>query len=85
MKIPAVFSSSLLGASLSLALCACANAAPQATNNSAALMSQSSIVFSGTVSQLAATSFADVPKSTQTIVVRVDSIVKKPATASPLK
>ena len=83
MKISAVFSSSLLGASLSLALCACTNAAaPQATNNSAALISQSSIVFSGTVSQLAATSFADVPKSPQTIVVRVDSIVKKPAAVS---
>src|SRR5207253_9612853 len=44
--------------------------------------SQSSIVFSGTVSQLGATSFADVPRSAQTIVVRVDSVLKKPAPVS---
>ena len=71
------------GVSLSLALCTCIYAAaPQAANKTASLMSKSSIVFSGTVSQLAATSFADVPKSAQTIVVRVDSIVKKPAAVS---
>lgn len=72
-----------IGASLWLALCGCTKAAaPQAASNQAALMTKSSIIFSGTVSQLAATSFADVPKSAQTIVVRVDSIVRKPAAVS---
>src|SRR5258708_31254813 len=55
---------------------------PQPQVNQAALLRQSSIVFSGTVSQLGATSFADVPKSPQTIVVRVASILKKPAAVS---
>src|ERR1700732_5040355 len=55
---------------------------PQATNNQAALVKQSSIVFVGTVGQVAATSFAGVPKSAQTIVVRVDSVLKKPAAVS---
>src|SRR3989442_9856535 len=57
-------------------------AAPQATDNQAALVKQSSIVFAGTVSQLGTTSFAGVPKSAQTIVVRVDSVLKKPTTVS---
>ena len=57
-------------------------ALPQATNNQAALVKQSSITFVGTVSQVAATSFAGVPKSPQTIVVRVDSVLKKPAAVS---
>ena len=57
-------------------------ALPQATNNPAALAKQSSITFVGTVSQLAATSLAAVPKSSQTIVVRVDSVLKKPAAVS---
>jgi hypothetical protein len=48
----------------------------------AALVKQSSIVFAGTVSQLGATSFAGVPKSAQTIVVRVDSVLKKPSAVS---
>lgn len=78
MKISSIF----VGASLLLVLCCCANAAvPQATDK-AALTAKSSIIFSGTVSQLAATSFADVPKSEQTIVVKVDSIEKKPAAVS---
>src|SRR2546421_4812598 len=55
---------------------------PQATDNQAALVKQSSIIFAGTVSQVAATSFAGVPKSEQTIVVRVDSVLKKPAAVS---
>ena len=55
---------------------------PQATDNQAALVKQSSIIFAGTVSQVAATSFAGVPKSAQTIVVRVDSVLKKPAAVS---
>lgn len=59
-----------------------AAAQPQATSNQAALAKQSSIVFAGTVSQLGATSFAGVPKSAQTIVVRVDSVLKKPAAVS---
>src|SRR5258707_12880457 len=54
----------------------------QATNNQAALVKQSSIVFVGTVSQVAATSFTGVPKSAQTIVVRVDSVLKKPQAVS---
>jgi hypothetical protein len=58
----------------------CAQA--QAPTNQAALARQSSIVFSGTVSKIAATSFADVPKSAQTLVVRVDSILKKPSAVS---
>ena len=58
----------------------CAQA--QAPTNQAALARQSSIVFSGTVSKIGATSFDDVPKSAQTLVVRVDSILKKPSAVS---
>jgi hypothetical protein len=58
-----------------------AEALPQATDNQA-LVKQASIIFAGTVSQVGATSFAGVPKSAQTIVVRVDSILKKPAAVS---
>jgi hypothetical protein len=58
----------------------CARA--QDSNNQAAVAKQSSIVFSGTVSKVGATSFADVPKSAQTLVVRVDSILKKPSAVS---
>jgi hypothetical protein len=65
-----------------LALSGCANAAAPQAADSAALTRKSSIIFSGTVSQLAATSFPDVPKSAQTIVVKVDSIEKKPAAVS---
>jgi hypothetical protein len=54
----------------------------QGKDAQAALAGQSSIIFVGTVSQLAATSFADVPKSAQTFVVRVDAILKKPAAVS---
>ena len=54
----------------------------QTQNNQAALAKQSSIVFSGTVSQLGATSFAGVPQSPNTIVVRVDSVLKKPPAIS---
>jgi hypothetical protein len=57
-------------------------ALPQATDNKAALVKQSSIIFAGTVSEVAATSFAGVPKSAQTMVVRVDSVLKKPAAVS---
>ena len=59
-----------------------AAALPQAASNQAAPVKQSSIVFAGTVSQLGATSFAGVPKSAQTIVVRVDSVLKKPSAVS---
>src|SRR5260370_11914776 len=54
----------------------------QTQNNQAALAKQSSIVFSGTVSQLGATSFAGIPQSPNTIVVRVDSVLKKPPAIS---
>jgi hypothetical protein len=59
-----------------------APALPQAANSQEALIKQSSIVFAGTVTQLGATSFAGVPKSAQTIVVRVDSVLKKPPAVS---
>jgi len=55
---------------------------PQGQNNQAALVKQSSIIFSGTVSQLGAVSFVGVPQSPQTIVVRVDSVLKKPPAVS---
>jgi hypothetical protein len=55
---------------------------PQGTGSQAALVQQSNIIFAGTVSQLEATSFADVPKSAQTIVVRVESVLKKPRAVS---
>ena len=55
---------------------------PQGQNNQAALVKQSSIIFSGTVSQLGAVSFVGVPQSSQTIVVRVDSVLKKPPAVS---
>jgi len=54
----------------------------QTQNDQAALAKQSSIVFSGTVSRLGATSFAGVPQSPNTIVVRVDSVLKKPPAIS---
>jgi hypothetical protein len=57
-------------------------ALPQAAVNHVALVKQASIIFAGTVSQLGATSFAGVPKSPNTIVVRVDSILKKPTAVS---
>jgi hypothetical protein len=59
-----------------------AAATPQATNSQAAMVKQSSITFVGTVSQVAASSLTSVPKSEQTIVVRVDSVLKKPAAVS---
>jgi hypothetical protein len=59
-----------------------AGALPQTTGNQADLVKQSSIIFAGTVRQVGATSFAGVPKSAQTIVVRVDSVLKKPAAVS---
>src|SRR5690242_19908888 len=77
MKISSVFIATAL-----LAFCGCTNAATPQSTDRAALTTKSSIIFSGTVSQLAATSFADVPKSAQTIVVRVDSVAKKPAAVS---
>src|SRR5205823_7512479 len=82
MKISSFFVG-FIGTTLWVALFGSSGAAlPQQPDKQTALAKQSSIVFSGTVSQLAATSFADVPKSTQTIVVHVDSIVKKPAAVS---
>ena len=79
-------SSLFIGAGFLLASCGCTNAAaPPAQSAQAALMTKSSIIFSGTVSQLEATSFADVPKSAQTIVVLVDSVMKKPAAVAMKK
>ena len=80
---PSSLSVALVGTTLWLALFASPDAAaPQAPDKQTIVAGQSSIVFSGTVSQLAATSFADVPKSAQTIVVRVDSVLKKPSAVS---
>ena len=83
MKTSSKFLKVILGgATLWLALCGCTKAAVPQASDKVALASKSSIIFSGTVSQLAATSFADVPKSAQTIVVKVDSVAKKPAAVS---
>jgi len=83
MKTSSKFLKVILGgATLWLALCGCTKAAVPQASDKVALASKSSIIFSGTVSQLAATSFADVPKSPQTIVVKVDSVAKKPAAVS---
>lgn len=72
-----------LGAILSIGLSGSACAAQaQGPSNQATLAKQSSIVFSGTVSQVGGTSFADVPKSAQTLVVHVDSVLKKPSAVS---
>src|SRR5438128_8248635 len=77
------FSSSFFAGILWTALLAPAVAGlPQGQNSQAALAKQSNIVFSGTVSQLGAVSFAGVPQSPQTIVVRVDSVLKKPPAVS---
>jgi hypothetical protein len=70
-----------LAAMLGLTLLA-PRASPQATNSQAALAKQSNITFVGTVSQVAASALTAVPKSSQTIVVRVDSVLKKPAAVS---
>src|SRR6267378_2611853 len=75
-------SSSLVAGILWTALLAPSAAFPQGQNNQAALAKQSSIIFSGTVSQLGAVSFSGVPPSPQTIVVHVDSVLKKPPAVS---
>ncbi len=62
--------------------CARGRRVPARAEQPAALAKQSNIVFSGTVSQLGAVSFAGVPQSPQTIVVRVDSVLKKPPAVS---
>jgi hypothetical protein len=82
MKAPSFFVS-FIGTTLWVALFGLAGAAlPQMPDKQTDLAKQSSIVFSGTVSQLGAISFADVPKSAKTIVVRVDSVLKKPPAVS---
>jgi len=74
---------SFLAGVLSTALLAPSGAGfPQGQNNQSALAKQSSIIFSGTVSQLGEVSFVGVPQSPQTIVVRVDSVLKKPPAVS---
>ena len=73
----------LMGAILVTRVFVQADAAlPQAASRQPSLLQQASIVFSGTVSQFGATSFAEVPKSPQTIVVRVVSVLKKPPAVS---
>ncbi len=79
MSTSSSFFAGILGAAM---LASSIAAYPQGQNNQAALAKQSSIVFSGTVSQLGATSFAGVPQSPNTIVVRVDSVLKKPPAIS---
>jgi len=61
---------------------ATASAALAFPQDQAALLKQSSIVFTGTVIRLGASSFAEVPVSPYTIVVRVDAVLKKPAAVS---
>src|SRR5467141_3989002 len=77
MNTSRFFLAGILGVNLLVAA-----ALPQAAGNQAALAKQSSIVFAGTVSQVGATSFSGVPKSSQTAVVRVDSVLKKPSAVS---
>src|SRR5258708_656985 len=79
MKISSSFFAGILG---TVILASSIAAYPQTQNNQAALARQSSIVFSGTVSQLGAASFAGIPQSPNTIVVRVDSVLKKPPAIS---
>jgi hypothetical protein len=79
MKISSSFFRGILGTAI---LASSIPAYSQTQNNQAALTKQSSIVFSGTVSQLGAASFAGVPQSPNTIVVRVDSVLKKPPAIS---
>ena len=79
MKISSSFFGGILGTAI---LASSIAAHPQTQNNQAALARQSSIVFSGTVSQLGAASFAGVPQSPNTIVVRVDTVLKKPSAIS---
>jgi hypothetical protein len=79
MKISSSFFGGILGTAI---LASSIAASPQTQNNQAALARQSSIVFSGTVSQLGAASFAGVPQSPNTIVVRVNSVLKKPSAIS---
>jgi len=52
------------------------------SQDQAALLKESSIVFSGTVKRLEASSFTEAPASSQTIVVRVDAVLKKPKAVS---
>lgn len=76
------FSAAMIGTTLWVVLFWSSDPAlPQAPDKQTAV-AQSSIVFSGTVSQLGATSFVGVPRSAQTIVVRVDSVLKKPSAVS---
>jgi hypothetical protein len=79
MKISSSFFAGILWTAM---LASLITAFAQTQNNQAALAQQSSIVFSGTVSQLGATSFAGIPQSPNTIVVRVDSVLKKPPAIS---
>ena len=79
MKISSSFFAGILWTAM---LAPSITAFAQTQNNQAALAKQSSIVFSGTVSQLGATSFAGIPQSPNTIVVRVDSVLKKPPAIS---
>jgi hypothetical protein len=79
MKISSSFFAGLLGSAI---LASSMPVYAQTQSTQAALVKQSSIVFSGTVSQLAAASFAGVPQSPNTIVVRVDSVLKKPPAIS---
>jgi len=79
MKISSSYLAGILGNALLASLIA---AHPQGQSTQASLAKQSSIVFSGTVSQLGAASFAGVPQSTNTVVVHVDSVLKKPPAIS---
>lgn len=56
-----------------------ATAFSQGTTADTAAKSSAQVVFSGTIKQIGAVSFQQVPKSSTTIVVQVDSVLRKPS------
>ena len=66
---------------LALAL-ACPGAGAVAQMSRAALVQQSDIIFIGTVTQVGAVAAPEVPASPRTIVVRIDTLLEKPAAVS---
>lgn len=66
---------------LALAL-ACPGAGAVAQMSRATLVQQSDIIFIGTVTQVGAVAAPEVPASPRTIVVRIDTLLEKPAAVS---
>ncbi len=75
MKRKTIVSGAVLGAVLLLGW---ATMGVKGQTSQEDLVKSSSIVFVGTVSQLGAASFAGVPTSPRTLVVRVDEVLEKP-------